>query len=585
MTTRSSDETLPLPPPPLWEVAAPPPNGRVEELVRALSLPRALCGILVARGIGDAEGARAFLRPLLDHLHPPEELTDARKGAVRILRAVDGGEPILVHGDYDVDGICSTALLTLWLRHLGGRVTPFVPHRTRDGYDLGPAGVEAARRAGAGLIVTCDSGISAHEAVRSAGKIGIDVVVTDHHTPGPELPPAVAVVNPARSDCSYPNPSLAGAGVAFKLCQLLGRMRGRAFEELLPYLDLVALATIADLVPLRGENRVLVRFGLRALAATQRPGLLALMAVTGKDPSSVDAGSVGFVLGPRLNAAGRIGDPMDALRLLVTEDRDEARVLAEVLEEANRERREEDARTLEEALGRLRATYDPARDFGLVVEGDGWHPGVVGIVASRVVDRLHRPAVLVAVDGDSARGSARSVPSVNLYEAVRDCAPHLRRFGGHRQAAGMDLDAGEIPAFRAAFNRAVESQLGGTAPRPVLRADGPLPLEEATEELHHFLGYMGPFGIGNPRPTFVPRGARLSGEARVVGGRHLKLRVSAPGGELDAIGFGLAERVSPADVGRGPVDILFHLRDNEYRGVRSLQARLVDLRPARGDEA
>ncbi|MEX0842796.1 MAG: single-stranded-DNA-specific exonuclease RecJ, partial [Gemmatimonadota bacterium] len=445
-----------------------------------------------------------------------DDFADAIRTAIR------RGETILVHGDYDVDGLCSTALLTLWLRRLGGRVTPFVPHRTRDGYDLGPAGVEAARRAGAGLIVTCDSGISAHDAVRSAGMSGIDVVVTDHHTPGSELPPAVAVVNPSRSDCDYPDASLAGAGVAFKLCQLLAGMRGLPEEELLPYLDLVALATVADLVPLRGENRVLVRYGLRALSETRRPGLLALMEVTGKTPASMDAGSVGFVLGPRLNAAGRIGDPMDALRLLITDDRVEAQALARVLEEANRERREEDSRTLEEALGRLRTTYDPARDLGVVVEGQGWHPGVVGIVASRVVERLHRPAVLIAVDGESARGSARSVPGVNLYDAVRECAPHLTRFGGHRQAAGMDLATGDIPAFRVAFNKAVTSQLGGEVPGPVLRVDGPLPLEEATEDLRHFLEYLGPFGIGNPRPTFVAGGARVSGGGRIVGGRHLK---------------------------------------------------------------
>jgi single-stranded-DNA-specific exonuclease len=571
---------LPPAPAPVWELAPAPEEDTVRRLAGELRLPPPLCRVLAARRVTDPEAAKRFLRPLLDDLHPPELLTGAPEAADRILRAVDEGETILVHGDYDVDGVCATALLTLWIRELGGRVTPFVPHRIRDGYDLGPAGIEAAQRAGARLLVTCDCGITAHGAVERARSEGLDVIVTDHHTPGSTLPPALAVVNPARSDCAYPGRGLAGAGVAFKLCHLLARRRGRPLAELLPHLDLVALATVADLVPLEGENRILVRFGLRALAATERPGLRALMQVTGVAGETVEAGQVGFQLAPRLNAAGRMGAANDALRLLLTEDRREAELLARQLDEVNARRRDEDERTLGEALERLRGRYDPREDFGVVLHGEGWHPGVVGIVASRVVERIHRPAVLLSVEEGRARGSARSVPGVDLHAAVKACREHLIRFGGHRQAAGMELEADRIPAFARAFDAAVRGQLDGRTPRPVVRGDAPLRLEEATDELHHFLRYIGPFGVGNPRPVFWARGAGLLGDPRVVGRGHLKLRLGEGRARLEAIGFGLGERMRPHELGRGPVDVLFQLRENVYRGVRSLQARLLDLRPA-----
>ncbi len=580
MRTVSPEVEAALPPPPeaVWELAPEPSESAVRVLARALKLPPALCRILVARGFDQVEPARDFLRPLLDHLHPPELLADAERGSQRILRAIRQGETILVHGDYDVDGVCSTAILTLWLRELGGEVVPFVPHRMTDGYDLGSAGLQAAAQAGASLLITCDSGIVAHQAVGEAGRMGIDVIVTDHHTPGPTLPPAVAVINPARDDCSYPDPRLAGAGVVFKLCQLLAQQAGRSLDEVLPLLDLVALATIADLVPLQGENRVLVRYGLRVLRETRRPGLLALMDVTALEKDGVDAGQVGFVLGPRLNAAGRMGAAADALKLLLSQDPGEAMELAQLLEERNTRRKEEDHRTLEEALVHLGEEYDAGTDFGVVLGGEGWHPGVIGIVASRVVERIHRPTVLLAIQDGRARGSARSIPGVDLYQAVRACAPLLTRFGGHKQAAGMELDPARIPEFRDRFSRAVRDQLKGQTPRPLKRADATLELAEANDELHHLLQYMGPFGIGNPRPVFWAQGLKVPGGARVVGTDHLKLRFRSGTGSLDAIGFGLARRMTPDVVAQGPVDALFQLRENEYRGRRTLQARLVDLR-------
>jgi single-stranded-DNA-specific exonuclease len=555
--------------------------------METLSLPRALCAVLAVRGGMEPDDARSFLRPRLEDLPDPATLADAGRAADRILRAVAGGETILVHGDYDVDGIAAAALLTRWIRRLGGRVEAFVPHRLRDGYDLGPSGVEAARRAGASLLVTCDCGISALEAVARAREAGIDVIVTDHHTPGPSLPPALAVVNPVRSDCPHPARELSGTGVAFQLARLLASRRGVPEGELHPHLDLVALATVADLVPLTGANRVLVRYGLRYLAHTRKPGLRALLRASGLGDGNgrpVEAGQVGYVLGPRINAAGRVGEAGEALRLLLTEDEAEAERLASALEAANELRRREDRRTFEEAMEELARGYEPDRDLGVVLAREGWHPGVIGIVASRVVERIHRPTVLVALDAGRGRGSARSIPEVHLFDAVRRCEDHLLRFGGHRQAAGMDLEGDHVPAFRRAFDEAVRAQLGSRAPTPVLRVDAELPLREANEELHHWLRYLEPHGIGNPRPVFLARGARVRRPPRAVGRGHLKLLLGDPegGGELEAIGFGLAERFPPQRVGP-EVDVAYQLRENTYRGRRSLEARLLDLRLPEGD--
>jgi single-stranded-DNA-specific exonuclease len=552
----------------------------VRELEKALSLPRPVCAILAARGLHDGAAAKAFLRPRLDALHPPERLTDAVRAAERLSRAIEGNELVFVHGDYDVDGVCSAALLTSVLRQLGGRVEPFVPHRVRDGYDLGRTGVQRAKAAGATLLVTCDSGIVAHDAVRHANEMGIEVIVTDHHTPGDTLPPAYAVVNPKRSDCDYPEDTLCGAGVVFKILERLVRERTGSVEALYPHLDLVALATIADLVPLRGENRILAHYGLRYLARTTRPGLRALLQVSGVDGGAdarLEAGQVGFQLAPRINAVGRLGDAGDALELLLTDDPRRATELARALDRINTERRDEDGRTFDDAIHRLTGTFDPDRDFGVVVAGEGWHPGVIGIVASRVVERIHRPVVLIALDGDSARGSARSIPELHLHDTLTECAPHLGRFGGHRQAAGMDLSPDAIPAFGDAFNAAVRRRLPDGIPAPLLRADLELAPEAVTDELHHWLGYLGPFGMGNPRPVFLARGAELSGAAREVGRGHLKLRIRGRG-ELDAIGFRLAHRHRPDRV-PSRVDLAYQIRTNEYRGRRTLQARLLDLRP------
>ncbi len=580
MSPRDGSGLLPPPPSPrLDRIEAPDPT-RVLELQESLKLPRVMCGVLVGRGLEEPEQAKAVLRPSLESLHPPEELAGLPEAVVRVRKAIEEGETIFVHGDYDVDGMSGTALMTRWLRILGGRVEPFVPNRIRDGYDLGGRGLMVAKEVGASLLITVDCGILAHEPVEAAMSSGLEVIVTDHHTPGPDLPPALAVLNPSRSDCPYPNKGLCGAGVAFKLCQGLAAAFGRPQEELHPFLDLVALATIGDLVPLKGENRTLVRFGLRALNRTTKPGLQALSAISGIGEGGATAGIVGFGLAPRLNAVGRLGEASDALRLLLTESPEEARRLASLAEEMNRERKTLDQRTLQEALSVLAEMFDPEEDFGVVLASERWHPGVVGIVASRVVERIHRPTVLVAMDGDRGKGSARSIPGFHLLSAIEAGRSCLERFGGHRQAAGLEVTREKLPRFREIFNKEAKAVLKGGDLRPSIRVDLEVELPEMNRDLFSFLEYLGPHGIGNPRPVFLARKVGLRGPPRVVGLNHLKTRLSQAETVLDSIGFGLGDRIDPRPWAKKPVDAVFQLQENEYRGSRSLQARLLDLRPS-----
>jgi len=564
-------------PDPTWIIPPTPDPGAVRRLVESLRLPAAVCSVLVTRGVTAPDQAKDFLRPRLEHLRDAARLADGHAAAERIAAAVRAGDRILVHGDYDVDGICATALLTRWLRTLGGHIVPFVPHRLRDGYDFGAAGLAAARAAGATLIVTADCGTVAHETVSSAGREGIDVVITDHHAVPGSLPDAVAVVNPQRPDCEYPDKGLCGTGVAYKLCELVADGLDADSEALVTYLDLVALATVADLVPLIGENRVLVHHGLRRFARTRIRGLAALLKVAGVPVAEVTADRLGFVVAPRINAAGRIGESADALRLLLTDDEAEARQLAEQLDTTNRDRRDEDKRTLAEALAMLEREYDPGSDFGVVLAGKGWHPGVIGIVASRVVERIHRPVVMIALDGERGRGSARSIPGFHLYEALQACSVHMLRFGGHKQAAGMDVTRDSVAALREAFNTEAGSRLNPADLRPRLRTDIVLELEDVDLQLVHWMSYLGPHGIGNPGPIFVVSAAALQ-RAKVVGKNHLKATLRQGAGRIDAIGFGLAERHPPEAVMAVPHDVVCRIERNEWRGTARVQARLIALR-------
>jgi single-stranded-DNA-specific exonuclease len=551
-------------------------------LAAELALPPSVCRLLQLRGHGTADAARRFLRPSLDMLHDPLLLAAAGSAVERIVRAVHGGERILVHGDYDVDGICSTALLTRVLRRLGGDIVPFVPHRMSDGYDLGHAGIRRAAETGATLIVTADCGTVAHDAVAEAAAAGIDVVITDHHHPGATLPAAVAVLNPNRPDCSYPYRGLAGAGVAFKLCEALVTALGGSRDELLWHLDLVALATIADLAPLTGENRVLTHFGMRVLRQTRNPGLAALMRAAGIDAGEhLSAGQISHGLAPRLNAAGRMGAASRGVDLLLTDDAGRAEALAQEMETENRTRQSVDRRILEDALRMLGDSYDPAEHYGVVLSSPEWHPGVIGIVASRVVEHIHRPVLLIAEDPATGhgRGSGRSIPRFNLYDGVHACAELLERYGGHRQAAGLEVRLDRLPALRRAFNEHARAALTPDDLIAEVSVDIEIGLHEATLDLHRVLRHCGPFGMGNPQPVFVARRVRCSAPPREVGsGQHLQLKLGCDGVELAAIGFRMAERLRDFDFA-SPFDVAFQLHVDQWNGRERLQARVVDVRP------
>jgi single-stranded-DNA-specific exonuclease len=565
-----------------WQDRGPADEASVAALQSVLRLPLPLCRLLVLRGRADPDAARTFLKPRLEHLHDPFVLPDMEVAVHRLERALRAGEVVLVHGDYDVDGICSTTLFTRFLRSLGGRVVTFTPNRLRDGYDLGPAGVEAARAAGATLILTGDCGTVAFGAIDLARSAGIDVIVTDHHTPGPDLPAAVALVNPNRLDSEYPDHGLAGVGVAFKLCQALAAARGMPAETLWHYLDLVAVATIADLAPLRGENRILVRFGMRLLRETRNPGLRALLQVSGIDASQpIGTGQISHGLAPRVNAVGRMGDAGRGVTLLLTDDAAEAGRLATLADEENRKRKSIDRETLRQALEQLVRDYDPDRDYGIVLAAPEWHTGVIGIVASRVVERINRPTVLIAIDPVSgkARGSARSINGFHLYEAIRDCGHLLQRFGGHRQAAGLEIEPGRIPEFRAAFNERARAVLTPEDLTVPVAIDMDLRLAEADLGLLELLRHFGPFGIGNAAPVFACRGAMVAQPPRTVGEGHLKLIVDDGTARVDAIGFGMADRV-PGLAEGSRVDVAFQLHLDEWNGRRRPQLHLLDLREA-----
>ncbi len=559
-----------------WIVAARPDDAAVRSLATALSVPESLAALLVQRGHGTSERARDFLRPALTGLADPFALAGMEEAVEAVTAAVRSGHTILVHGDYDVDGQCATAVVTRALRAAGAAVRPFVPHRLRDGYDFGPAGLEAAREAGASLIITCDCGINAVDIVRAAREAGIGVVITDHHLPGPDLPPALAIVDPQRPDDRSGLGALCGTGIAFKLVQALAPALGLPANLPWHLLDLVALATVADVVPLTGENRILVKHGLRLLAESRWPGVRALVAAAGMEGKAIRASHLGFVFGPRLNAAGRIGDAGDGLRLLLTDEANEAEELARALERLNTERQGIDQQILEQALQRVEAAFDPEHDAAFVLAGDGWHPGVVGIAASRIVERYGRPAFLIAFDGDIGKGSGRSISRFHLHRALLECADLLERFGGHQMAAGLTIRREQLDAFRERFTAVARTALVPGELGPEQRVDLELTLADATADLERLTRYLEPCGIGNPGPVFGVRGARLL-DRREVGQGHLKGVLDDGTARLSTIAFGWATRA--AELGSGLVDAAFRLESNVWNGHSTLQARLCALSP------
>jgi single-stranded-DNA-specific exonuclease len=571
-----SDTTRIVRPPPRWVDPPVAPPDRVRALQERLGLPAPLCALLLARGLDDAAAAQRFLEPGLAQLHPPTALRDTDRAVDRVVRAIERGETILVHGDYDVDGMTSVSLLTRVLTQLGARVVPFVPHRVRDGYDLGTAGLAAALGAKAGVVITCDCGTSAHDTVARLRAEGVDVIITDHHLPVGPLPDALAVLNPRRPDCEYPDKDLVAAGVVFKLALALVQALGADERIVTDLLDLVAVATVADVAPLRGENRVLVHEGLKRLRGSRVAGLRALLRSAGLEQKALTAGRIGFILAPRLNATGRIGHAMRGVDLLLTDADDVAFGIARELEEQNRKRQDLDRRTLDEARA-LVAALDAPTTAGIVLAREGWHPGVIGIVASRVVEETGRPTMLIAVEDGVGKGSGRSIPAFDLHGALAACSERFERFGGHRAAAGITIRADEVSRFAREFNAIASERLSEEDFAAVLRLDLELPLSEATESLHDALRGCEPHGIGNAAPVFVARAVGIEGTPRRVGDSGLKMRLAAGSASLDAIAWDLAPRMGRVDW-RAPLDVAYRLERDEWNGRSRLQARVLDVR-------
>ncbi|MGK2963350.1 MAG: single-stranded-DNA-specific exonuclease RecJ [Gemmatimonadaceae bacterium] len=558
-----------------WVVPEPPDPDAVAALCGSLKLSEQVARLLLIRRHADDESARRFLRPRLEQLRDASMMKGAEVAVERLARAALAGETVLVHGDYDVDGICSTTILTRTLRQFGATVVPFIPNRMDDGYDLGPAGVKAAIGANANIVVTCDCGTTALAPVAELCAAGIDVIITDHHLPGSELPACLAVINPNQDPGVDPDKDLAAVGVVFKLALALAKRLGHNDAFIWRMLDLVALATIADVAPLTGENRILVRYGLRMLTNTENVGLRAMIRAAGLDTKQITAGRVGFILAPRLNAAGRIGNALIGVELLLTDDKHRANVIARQLEELNEKRQELDRAALEEAREMV-AQLDLDRTFGIVLANEGWHPGVIGIVASRLVEEFGRPTFLIALEGDTGKGSGRSISRFHLRDALEKCEDLLLRYGGHRMAAGVTIDRGQVADFARRFNEVAASQLTPDDLVPDVHIDLEVAIECANDDLEKMLRHFEPFGVGNPTPVLVARGVRLAAAPKVVGKDGLKLRLDTGSGVLEAIGWGMADRSGEFDTAV-PVDIAFRLERDEYRGESRLQARIADI--------
>lgn len=561
-----------------WNIAE-SDEDQVQRLTGESSLPRLLCRILLNRGIDTAGAASRFLSSSLAEMHDPFLLKDMDKAVQRLCRALLAGEKICVYGDYDVDGVTSVVSLVSFLSALDGNCFYYIPKRIEEGYGLNAGGIREVAGQGTRVIITADCGITAHEEANLCESLGIDLIITDHHTPPPEIPRAYAVINPLRSECVFPFKSLAGVGVVFNLLLALrkrlreaGYFASRREPNLREFLDLVALGTIADIVPLVDENRILVRHGLKELSISSRTGVSALKAVAGVS-GEVDCGMVGFRLAPRINAAGRLDDAALAVELLLTDDARRAAAVSAELNANNEDRQHLEKVILEDALQRLASDPSFRGRTSIVMASEEWHAGVIGIVASRLVELFHRPTILVALQDGVGKGSGRSIPGFHLYDALQTCSDQLLGYGGHKYAAGLSLNAEAIAGFAEKFDRHAAGLLSEEDLLPELRIDAELLPEEVTLETAELISALEPFGMGNPRPLFVMRAVQAL-DTRILKERHLKTRFRRGGVNFDAIGFDMADRLPDS----ADMDIVFSLDVNDWNGRKSVQLRLKDLK-------
>ena len=556
-------------------------DGAVARLAGDLRISPVTARLLCIRGLDETDRARRFLSPSLADLHDPLALADMPAAVERILGAIARRERIAIHGDYDVDGVTSTVILRRALELLGADVTHFIPERLRDGYGLQPAALDRLHAEGVRLVISVDCGIRGVVAARQACALGLDLIITDHHEPDTELPLCVAVINPKRHDCTYPDKNLAGVGVALKLVQALCARSGRA-SWLPAFVKVAALGTLADVVPLVGENRIIAKVGLDLLSkGPHKVGLRALLEASALLGRDIDSYHVGFVLAPRINAAGRMSTPDIAARLLLASDEGmaaEAKELAEQLNAENTRRQEEEAATVAQAKKAVETDLDVGSRTVIVVAGDGWHRGVIGIVASKLVDAFHRPAIVISIDGEVAHGSCRSIPSFNMLAALESCADVMTKFGGHKQAAGLTIESARIRELRARVNDYADTRLGPDDLRPRLWIDDGITFRGISAQVAAELGALAPFGAGNPTPVFRASRVEIVDGPRLVKDRHLKMAFRQDGRILRGIAWRASERERFVAEHRAAIDLAFSLEQDTWNGEKYLQLSVADFK-------
>ncbi len=567
----------------------PEPNIELQnKLKQDLDVSAITAQLLINRGISNSVEGKNFLTSTLDNLHSPYLLKDIEKAIKRISKAVKRGEKIMVWGDYDVDGISAVALLALGLSQSGANVTHYLPNRLREGYGLNKRGVHQAKKEGVSLLITVDCGISAIEEVGYLNELGIDVIIVDHHHPRGSLPCAFAIINPLQKDCYYPYKHLSGVGLAFKLIQAFnshqdgssptGDISTRGLsEQLQVFLDLVTLGTVCDVVPITGENRSLVKYGLKRLSPPERKGLSALVEVAGLIDREINTTHVGYILGPRMNASGRLGSPLDSLKLLLTSCPEEAARLSYTLNENNRQRQRLERDALCEALDRIEKEINFKYHRVIVLASRTWHPGVIGIVASRIAERFHRPTIIVALEKDLGRGSGRSIRNFHLFDALTQCEQYLQEYGGHSSACGITLRKQDIPKFTEVLNMIASEILKPEDLIPTLEIDSEIPLHCLSEGLIAEIEKLSPYGSANPRPLFCSRNLKLKSEPVVFGKNHLKMWVSDGRITCEAIGFRKGELYSLISQGES-FDLAYHPSINNWQGMQTIQLEIEDLR-------
>lgn len=558
-------------------------QASVKRLSDELTVSPVLAEILVRRGIDTLEKARLYFRPSLDDLHDPFLMDGMAKATERIIKAVTSGEHITVYGDYDVDGTNGTSLLTTFFRSIGANVRPYIPDRLKEGYGLSNAGIDRAKEAGTTLLVSIDCGITAVAQAEYAKSVGLDLIICDHHEPGDTLPDAFAVLNPLKPGCSYPFKYLCGCGVGFKLVQALCRhefvqskFAGDAESQLASYLDLVTLATTADIVPLEGENRTLVKLGLELINTGPRPGIRGLMESAGLRPGRISTGQIVFVLAPRINAVGRLGDANRAVELLTCPTFEQAVELAKVFEEENRNRRKIDEITFTEARDLVDNSFDMEKESAIVLHQGTWHPGVIGIVASRLVERYYRPTIMMTTVDGVAKGSARSVAGFDIYQALKRCEDKMLQFGGHKYAAGLSVALDRIDEFKTAFGEVARELLTREILTPEIHIEAEVQMADLSPKFIRILSQCAPFGPKNMRPVFAVRNVEVSGSPRIVGNNHLRFRVKQGNRVFDCIGFnlgGLVDRLK-----NRTIDLAFSLDESDYGGETVPQLKIRDIK-------